>query len=133
MRARDRSDIPAGAGAAFGLHRGVVAIDGRSEGERLERFASHPPGTYAWTRDADGAFWLGRITGPLRRDETAAAAACGLQHVRDASWAPHPVPPDEVPDEVRRSFARGGLNLQRVRAADGARTAALWHALTGAT
>lgn len=133
MRARDRPDVPVGAGAAFGLAHGLVGVgdrpgDGPRAARRLERFAALPDGTFVWTRDADRRSWLGRITGPLRNVSSPEARACGIRAVRAADWRERPVPDDEVPAEVLRSFDRGGLNLQRIRQADADRVAALWHA-----
>lgn len=131
MRARDRPELPPGAGAAYGLSRGLVAVgdspqDGPRAARRLGRFAALSDGTFAWTRDADGRLWLGRIEGPLRSDRSPGARACGMRAVRPARWSARPIPDDEVPAPVLRSFARGGLNLQRIREADPARVADLW-------
>jgi hypothetical protein len=147
MRARHR-DAPAGAGAAHGLRHGLVgtgdaldpppqtleeAIDAarRTRGEKaarmLERFAALPDGVFVWTRDPDGMYHLGRIAGPWRYDDSAAARAVGIHHVRPARWLDRPFGPDEVPAAVAATFARGGRNLQRTHdAAAERRTAALW-------
>lgn len=79
---------------------------------RLRRFAAEPDGTIAWTRDAGGGWWQGRITGPWRHDDTDAARTLDLVHVRPCAW--REVPDADVPPAVRTSFARGGRNLQRV-------------------
>ena len=82
-----------------------------------------------WTRDTEGLFHLGRIAGPLRRDE---ASPVGLTHVRDAEWLDRPFGDDEVPADVAATFARGGRNLQRTHsAAAERRTAELWEASVG--
>src|SRR5687768_8536565 len=97
MRSRERDDVPPGAGAEHGLRTGAVGI-GRGRG--LERFAGLPDGAFVWTRDTDGLYHLGRISGPLRRDESPAVAA---------------------------TFARGGRNFQRTHDAAAERlTAELW-------
>lgn len=147
MRARDRPDVPAGTGAAFGLRHGVVGIGGAPgppprdlddalaraptlrARRQLERFADVPDGAFVWTRDPDGHLWLGLLAGPWRYDPSAGARACGIHHVRPATWAERPVAYADVPGAVRRSFDRGGLNLQRIRAADVDRVAALWEAI----
>lgn len=153
MRARERPDVAPGAGAAFGLEHGLVgtgdALDvvpesveeavaaardrhGEKAGRLLGRFAEHPEGSYVWTRDADGGLHLGRITGPWRYEDSPAARAVGIHHVRPTTWAPGPVPEDDVPAAVAHTFGRGGLNLQRTHdEAAEEQSAALWAALTG--
>lgn len=139
MRARDRPEVPAGAGAAFGLrHRlvgiggwlvpppstlpeavlAVTATAGAGAAQRLARFAALPAGDLVWTRDIDGTFRVGRVTGPWRYVTAPAADRCGIHHVRPTAWAPRAVVRDTVPAAVLAAFARGGLNLQRIRAAD---------------
>ncbi len=147
MRARDR-DAPAGAGAAFGLEHGLVGIGdalpaspgsldaavaaaveshGPKAGRMLRRFAELPDGAFVWTRVGDGSYRLGRIAGPWRYDDSAAARAVGIHHVRPARWLDRPFGEDEVPVAVAETFARGGRNLQRIRSAGAAeRTAAAW-------
>ncbi len=52
MRARDL-DVPAGAGAEYGLSSGVVGMGpGRSEkaARLLHRFGTVPSGVFVWTR-----------------------------------------------------------------------------------
>jgi hypothetical protein len=127
MRARDR-DVP---GADFGLEHGVVAIGGAREPDDLKerrmvrRFADLPDGTFVWTRDSGGGYHLGRIAGPWRYDE-AAAAAVGLGHVRPADWR-GPLAEGDVPASVAETFARGGRNLQRIHGEQAERrTARLW-------
>jgi hypothetical protein len=124
MRARERDDVPAGAGAEFGLRAGVVGI---GPGRGLERFAALPGGTFVWTRDTAGLFHLGRISGPLRRDDSGPARAVGIEHVRPAAWLDRPFGEPEVPPGVAATFARGGRNFQRTRdEAAERRTAELW-------
>jgi hypothetical protein len=152
MRPRDR-ELPDGAGADHGLRSGVVAMGGVLEpapatlaeavaatqaehGERagrlLLRFAALPDGTFVWTIDGDGAFRLGRITGPWRYDTSAGARATGLHHARPADWSLGPIAAGDVPAGVAATFARGGRNAQRIHDADTERrTAALWEALAG--
>lgn len=147
MRPRDR-DIPVGAGAEHGIAHGLVgtgdALDGapgtladavlavtRAHGERagrrLSRFAALPDGAFVWTRDRDGRYRVGRIAGPWRYDDSAAARAVGIHHVRPVTWHEHPFDEDEVPQAVAATFARGGRNLQRTHDADAERrTAELW-------
>lgn len=150
MRARDRPEVPAGAGAAFGLAHGLVgtgdALDrvpdtideavaaardrhGDKAGRLLRRFADHPDGAYVWTQDADGGLHLGRITGPWHYDDSPDARAVGIHHVRATDWLPDPVPEDDVPTAVAHTFGRGGLNFQRTHdEAAEHESAALWAA-----
>jgi len=130
MRARDRDDVPRGAGARFGIERGVVGI-GPGSGEKaarmLHRFAELPDGAFVWTRTGDGAYRLGRIAGPLREDDSPAAREVGLAHVRAANWLDRAFGEDEVPPAVAATFGRGGRNLQRTHSEDAERrTAELW-------
>ncbi|MET1034443.1 MAG: GAF domain-containing protein [Arthrobacter sp.] len=135
MRSR-RPDVPRGAGTELALGTrvcgmggaidppprsleealdGVADAHGERAAARLERFAVVPEGSFAWTRDADGLYWLGRVRGPWRYDSGAAARDADLVHVRACDWLPEPVAEAEVPAAVRQAFARGGLNFQRVR------------------
>lgn len=128
MRARERDDVPAGAGAEYGVEHGVVGI-GDTDERRIARFAELPDGTFVWTRDEDGAYHLGQIAGPCRRAPAAATRETGLTHVRDTRWLPRRFGPDEVPAGVAATFARGGRNLQRTHdPAAEARTRELWEA-----
>jgi len=135
MRARDR-ELPAGAGAEHGVARRLVgigdalprvpadadeaaelaaAIHGAKAGRKVDRFAQLPEGCFVWTRLADGGYRLGRIAGPWRYDDSPAAIAVGIHHVRPARWLERPFHADEAPAAVVATFARGGRNLQRVR------------------
>lgn len=137
MRSRDDS-VPEGAGVERALQEGVCGVGGRlplvpssldeavdllAEGHdermarRLERFASVPEGAYVWTRDVDGAYWLGRIDGAWRYDASDDAWAADLMHVRPCRWGEEPVAEARVPAAVRATFARGGRNWQRIRSA----------------
>lgn len=129
MRARDR-EIPAGAGAEYGLMSGVVGI-GPGSGERaarmLHRFAEVPEGAYVWTRDRVGGYHLGRITGALREDGSEDARAVGITRVRDAEWLERTFDEMDVPVAVAQTFARGGRNFQRTHDDEAERqTAEIW-------
>ncbi len=91
------------------------ADDVRAE-RRLERFASAPLGSFVWTRDAAGAVYVGRLTGPLRYD--AAGADVDLVNVRDTDWVTRPVDAALVPPAVAQTFARGGRNFQQIHPGD---------------
>lgn len=96
-------------------------------GRRVARFADVADGSFVWTRDTDGLFWLGRIDGPLFYDD--AGAAVDLVHVRPCRWTAEPVLEPEVPAAVLATFARGGRNFQQTHDANvGEQTAAIWHA-----
>jgi hypothetical protein len=125
MRARD-VDVPAGAGAEFGLAHGVVGIGAGSE-RAVQRLTALPEDAFVWTRSTDGMYWLGRIAGPLRRDDSAEAHAVGLRWVRPTRWLERPFGEDDVPPAVAATFARGGRNLQQTHddAAE-RRTMSLW-------
>jgi hypothetical protein len=88
------------------------ATDERAE-RRLERFASAPDGSLAWTRSVDG-FHLGRLTGPVADDRSADALVADLVHVRPCDWLGEPVHAALVPGQVPQAFSRGGRNLQRI-------------------
>lgn len=134
MRSR-RDDVPLDASVARALRTAVCGVGGvlapppddldhavllaRNQyderlARRIERFAAVPIGAFAWTRDGDGEFWLGRLAGPWRYDAGAAAAAVDLVHVRDCEWLDAPVPYGTVPAAVLATFARGGRNFQRI-------------------
>jgi hypothetical protein len=129
MRAREL-DVPAGAGAEYGLASGVVGI-GPGRGEKaaraLHRFATMPTGGFVWTRDRAGNYHLGRIAGAVREDCSAAAVAVGIVQVRDTAWLPRAIEEHEVPPAVARTFARGGRNFQRTHDGEAERmTADFW-------
>jgi hypothetical protein len=148
MRSRVR-DAPAGAGAEFGIARGVVGIGervngrpqsiaeailavvqahGEKAGRMLARFAGLPNGTFVWTRQLDGSYRLGRIGGAWRYDDSFAARAVGIHHVRPTAWSPRRFGDDDVPPAVARTFARGGRNLQRTHDHEAERqTVAAWN------
>jgi hypothetical protein len=133
MRSRTREARP-GAGAEFAIERGVVGIGervddtpgtiaqavwavtqahGEKAGRMLARFAALPDATFVWTRQLDGAFRLGRISGTWRYDDSPAAREVGIHHVRPTIWSPRRFGDRDVPPGVARTFARGGRNLQR--------------------
>ena len=71
---------------------------------RIARFADVADGAFVWTRDADGLYWLGRIDGPLRRDDD--GVAVDLVHVRPCRWIADPVLEPDVPVAVLATFGR---------------------------
>lgn len=118
MRARDRDDP----GAPFGLAHDLVGI-GAARERQVERFGAVPEGSFVWTRDPDGAYFLGRIRGELREVDS----DVGIVWARDCAWLDRPFAELEVPAGVAATFARGGRNFQQIHA-DGieAQTAAVW-------
>jgi hypothetical protein len=84
---------------------------------RVERFALVPDGAVVWTRDPDGRYRRGRITGPWRYDDDPAAVTADLVHVRAAEWDDEGLEEHLAPRAVVASFRRGGRNFQRIRAA----------------
>jgi hypothetical protein len=149
IRARVRDDVPSGAGADHAIDKGLVGIGdvlpvapgtledaveaagtayGAKAGRMLDRFAGLPVGTLIWTRTSDGMFHLGQIAGPWRYDDSTAARAVGIHHVRPARWLDRPFAEHEVPAAVADTFGRGGRNLQRMHDAHAERrTADLWN------
>ncbi|BDB41189.1 MULTISPECIES: GAF domain-containing protein [Mycobacterium] len=89
------------------------AESGRLE-RRVARFAEVENGSFVWTRDPDGLFWLGRIAGPYFYDDVDTASAADLVHVRPCDWLSEPLLEPEVPDAVVATFGRGGRNFQRI-------------------
>ena len=146
MRARDR-DAPAGAGGEHGVERGLVGIGdllptppatlddaveaatrahGEKAGRMLRHFAGVPDGSFVWTL-VEGFYFLGRIAGPWRYDDSPAAQQVGIHHVRPAHWLDRPFGEHEVPEAVATTFARGGRNFQRIHGeAVERQTAELW-------
>lgn len=82
-------------------------------GDRVDRFAAAADGSFVWTRDHDGLFWLGRLDGPYFRDEDDDAVAVDLVHVRPCTWLAEPLLEPEVPAAVVATFRRGGRNFQQ--------------------
>jgi hypothetical protein len=97
---------------ADAVERLSTAYDERAA-RRLRRFAEVPDGTFVWSREVDGLYRLGRLTGSWRYDASAAAVEADLVHVRPCGWASRPFA--EVPRAVAYAFARGGRNFQRIR------------------
>jgi hypothetical protein len=94
------------------------SVSGPAEQERLvrrvARFAELDDGSFVWTRDSDGWFWLGRISGPYFYDADKAAAAVDLVHVRHCEWLRLPILERDVPAAVSATFRRGGRNFQKI-------------------
>jgi hypothetical protein len=81
---------------------------------RVARFADLDDGSFVWTRDTDGWFWLGRVSGPYFYDADKTAAAVDLVHVRPCEWQGLPTLEQDVPLAVIATFRRGGRNFQKI-------------------
>jgi hypothetical protein len=132
MRSR-RDDVDFGATIERALARGVCGFGGpltptdERTARRIERFRDVANGSFVWTRDPDGLYWLGRIEGPYFYDTDEAAAAVDLVHVRPTSWLSAPLLEPNVPAAVLATFRRGGRNFQQTHdSAVGAESQALW-------
>lgn len=134
MRSR-RDDIDPQAAIDRALATGVVGFGDAGFDERMarrvERFADAADGSFAWTRDADGLFWLGRIDGAYYRDDDPAATAVDLVHVRPCRWLAEPVLESDTPPAVLATYARGGRNFQQTHSPDvGPQTERIWSTRT---
>lgn len=106
---------------------GELGVDGGRLADRVARFADVPDGALVWTRDPDGLYWLGRIDGPYRRDNTSAARTVDLIHVRPCTWSADPFLEPEVPPAVVATYRRGGRNFQQTHdSAVGSESSRLW-------
>ncbi|KGI70620.1 GAF domain-containing protein [Mycolicibacterium rufum] len=112
MRSR-RDDIDSHLAVERALRVGVCGF-GRFDvpERRVERFADAAEGSFVWTRDGDGLFWLGRLTGPYVYD--ADGEDVDLVHVRPCRWRDTPVVETLCPAAVLATFARGGRNFQQI-------------------
>jgi hypothetical protein len=81
---------------------------------RVARFAEVDEGSFVWTRDTDGWFWLGRISGPYFYDADKTAAAVDLVHLRPCEWLRVPLLEHDAPAAVHATFRRGGRNFQKI-------------------
>jgi hypothetical protein len=99
---------------------GLCGFGGDRDPERLarriERFAEVADGSFVWTRDADGLYWLGRLSGPYSYD--ADGEIVDLVHVRPCRWLTTPVVESQAPQAVVATFGRGGRNFQQIHDAD---------------
>jgi hypothetical protein len=131
MRSR-RDDVDFGATIARARERGLcgfgVAANDRLV-RRIDRFRDVADGSFVWTRDADGLYWLGRIVGPYFYDADDDAAAVDLVHVRECDWLPTPLREPAVPAAVVATYRRGGRNFQQTHDSTvGAETLRIWAA-----
>jgi hypothetical protein len=130
MRSRS-DDIDAAAAIERALTLGLVGFGDAGADERTDRrvarFADVDEGSFVWTRDGDGLYWLGRIEGPYSYDGE--GAAVDLVHVRPCRWLPRPLVEPEVPAAVVATFGRGGRNFQQTHGRSvGPQTQRLWDA-----
>ena len=137
MRSR-RDDVDFGATIERALARGLCGFGGPKKpsdervARRIERFRDVDEGSFVWTRDPDGLYWLGRITGPYFCDNDDEAAAVDLVHVRECRLAgsslslSSPCPPPSI-----ATFRRGGRNFQQTHDSTvGAESQLLWDELS---
>ena len=135
MRSR-RDDIDIAATIERALARGLCGLGGpkmpsdERVARRIDRFRHVDDGSFVWTRDADGLYWLGRIVGPYFYDFDDDAAAVDLVHVRECRWLPEPLLEPAVPAAVLATYRRGGRNFQQTHDSTvGAETLRLWDEL----
>ncbi len=81
---------------------------------RVARFAELDEGSFVWTRDTHGWFWLGRICGPYGYDAGKTAKAVDLVHIRPCEWLSIPILEQDAPAAVVATFNRGGRNFQKI-------------------
>jgi hypothetical protein len=136
MRSR-RDDVDVGATIERARALGLCGFGGPREPSderlvrRIERFSDVADGSFVWTRDTDGLFWLGRIDGPYFYDTDDAAAAVDLVHVRECRWLSTPLLEPQVPPAVVATFRRGGRNFQQTHDATvGAESERIWGELS---
>jgi hypothetical protein len=136
MRSR-RDDVDLRATIERALARGLCGFGGAKMpsdervARRIERFRDVENGSFVWTRDAEGLYWLGRINGPYFFDADKVAAAVDLVHVRPTSWLSAPLLEQKVPAAVVATFRRGGRNFQQTHDATvGAESQVLWDELS---
>ena len=97
---------------------------------RIARFREVNDSSFVWTRDPDGLYWLGRISGPYFYDTDEAAAAVDLVHVRECDWLTTPLLEPSVPAAVVATFRRGGRNFQQTHDSTvGAESRRIWDEL----
>ena len=130
MRSRS-DDFEAAATIDRALALGLVGFGEAGADERLQRrvdrFADVEDGSFVWTRDTAGGYWLGRIDGPYFYDS--AGATVDLVHVRPCRWLARPLTEPEVPAAVIATFGRGGRNFQQTHDRRvGAQTQRAWDA-----
>lgn len=132
MRSR-RDDVDPSLAVRRALALGMCGIgtpETERDRERVDRFCAVPDGSFVWTRSED-SFYLGRLAGPCREDDAAAARRAGLTQVRPCEWLTLPVDHALVPEHVRYAFSRGGRNFQRIRLPGaGEATARTWEMLS---
>ena len=137
MRSR-RDDVDFGATIARARARGLCGFGGPRESQaderltrRIQRFRDVDDGSFVWTRDRDGLYWLGRIHGPYFYDADGDAVAGDLVHVRECRWLATSLLEQAVPAAVVATFRRGGRNFQQTHDATiGAESQSLWDELS---
>jgi hypothetical protein len=117
MRSR-RDGVDPQASIERALALGLVGFGGDADpppedplARRIARFAAVEEGSFVWTRDANGHYWLGRVDGPYFYDDD--GRAVDLVHVRPCRWLSRPLLEHDVPAAVVATFGRGGRNFQQ--------------------
>ncbi|KWX66376.1 hypothetical protein [Mycobacterium sp. NAZ190054] len=133
MRSR-RDDIDSGLAFERALSLALCGFGRFGDSERLtrrvQRFADAADGSFVWTRDGDGWYWLGRIDGPYFYDTD--GEDVDLVHVRPCTWLGTPVPESRCPAAVVATFGRGGRNFQQIHDDRvGEESTRLWRELSG--
>ncbi|UMB68210.1 GAF domain-containing protein [Mycobacterium paraterrae] len=96
---------------------------------RIDRFAELPDGSFVWTRDTDGLFWLGRVSGAYFYDADQDAMAVDLVHVRPCEWLTTPILEHDAPAAAVATFGRSGRNFQEIHDPSiGEETQRIWQA-----
>ncbi|WNG90199.1 GAF domain-containing protein [Mycobacterium sp. ITM-2016-00317] len=115
MRSR-RDDIDPALTFERALSLGLCGFGRFGDPERLARrvgrFADVADGSFVWTRDGDGWYWLGRIDGPYFYDPD--GEDVDLVHVRPCTWLDTPFAESRCPAAVVATFGRGGRNFQEI-------------------
>jgi hypothetical protein len=70
----------------------IAAIESRSGRWAVTRLAKQvQDGDLIWTRDRGGDYWLGRVDGPWRYDDSEEARKWDLNNIRDCAWLTEPM------------------------------------------
>lgn len=93
----------------------TAAEHGDKASRMLLRFAELDSPAFFWTMTGPETWRLGELDGPWRYDQSDAARQTGIRNVRPAVWLEREFGAAGTPAGVLQAFARGGLNMQRIR------------------